>query len=185
MLPSTHDVMTWRHDVIVTCKAISGAYIVTCNAITGAIGHRNINPNVNKGFHHTGKSLEHLTHMLQKCHDVMSWRHDVIVTCKTISGTNQHINLIPNLFKGFSYMGRSWATLQHVAVNPWRHDMTSWRHFVTCKTISGANQNINLITNSFPGFYYTGRSLCHFTTCCRQPMTSWHDVMESWRYRDM
>ena len=61
----------------------------------------------------------------------------------------------------------------------WRHDMTSWRHFVTCKTISGANQHINLITNSFPGFYYTGRSLCHFTTCCRQPMTSWHDFMTS------
>ena len=74
-------------------------------------------------------------------------------------------------------MGRSWATLQHVAVNPWRHDMTSWRHFVTFKPISGANQNINLITNSFPRFYYTGRSLCHFKTCCRQPMTSWHDVI--------
>ena len=109
--------MTWRHDVI-----------VTCNAITDAIGHRNNNPNVNQGFHHTVKSLEHLTNMLQKCHDVMTWRHDVIVTCKTISGTNQHINLIPNLF---------------------------------------------------PGFYYMGRSLGHFTTCCRQPLTSWHDVMTS------
>ena len=106
---------SWRHRDV----------IVTCNAITGAIGH-NINPNVNQGFHHTGKSLDHLTHMLQKCHDVMSWHHDVIVTCKT-------------------------------------------------------NQNINLIPNLFPGFYYMGRSLGHFKTCCRQPFTSWHDVM-TWRH---
>ena len=107
MLPSTLDVMTGRHDVI-----------ETCNAITGAIGHRNNNPNVNRGFHHTGKSLEHVTHMLQKYHDVMTWRHVVIVTCKTISGT-QHINLIPNLFPEFYYMGRSLASWQVVMTSSW------------------------------------------------------------------
>ena len=112
--------------------------------------------------------------------DNASWRH--FMTCKTISSANQHINLIPNLFPGFYYMGRSlghFATCCRQPLTSWHDVMMSLRHFVTCKTISGANQNINLIPNLFPGFYYMSRSLGHFATCCRQPLTSWHDVMTS------
>ena len=163
---------SWRHRDV----------IVTCNAITEAIGHININPNVNQGFHHTGKSLDHLTHMLQKCHDVMSWHHDVIVTCKTISGTNQNINLIPNLFPGFYYMGRS---LGHkpVAVNPWRHDMTSWRHdvIVTCKAITGAIQHRNFIANSIRHDIEISVKFCcmHVTTFNYYPWKDKTDLYEN------
>ena len=176
-LTSWHDVMTsWRH-------------FVTCKTIAGANQQINLIPNLFPGFYYICRSMSHFTtccrQPLTSSHDVMtSWRH--FVTCKTISGANQHINLIPNLFPGFYYMGRSlshFTTCCRRPLTSWHDVMTSWRHFVTCKTIAGANQHINLIPNSFPGFHYMGRSLSHFTACCRQPLTSWHDVMTS--FRDM
>ena len=104
---------------------------MTCKAISGSIEHRNINPNVNQGFHQTGKSLEHLTDMLQNVmsswRDVMTWRHDVILTCKAITGDIQHKNVIPNSIPGFDYTGKS---LGHLTTCCYRR-MTSWRVYMT------------------------------------------------------
>ena len=115
--------MTSRRDVMTS--------LWLCKAISGSIEHRNINPNVNQGFHQTGKSLEHLTYMLQNV--MLSWRdamtccHDVILTCKAITGDIQHRNVIPNSIQGLYYTGKS---LGHFTTCCYRR-MTSWRVYMT------------------------------------------------------
>ena len=179
-MTSCHDVMTWRHDVIVTCKTISGTN-----------QHINLISQFISGFYCTGRSMGHFTTCCRQ--PMRSWRHDMtswlirntqIVSCKTISGTNQHINLIPNLFQGFTAQVGQWATLQHVVVNPWGHDVMTWRHdvIVTCKTISGTNQHINLIPNLFQGFT---TQVGHWATLQHVAVNPWRHDMTSWRHRDM
>ena len=174
--------MSWRHDMT------SWRHFVTCKTISGANQHINLIPNSFPGFYYLGRSLGHLTtccrQPMTSWHDVMtsSWRHRDIA----ITGANGYININPNVNQGSHHTGKSLENLSHMLRKC--HDVMSWRHdvIVTCKTISGTNQPINLITNSFPGFYYMGRSWGHFTTWFRQLMTSWHDVMtSSWRHRDM
>ena len=105
---------------------------MTCEAISGSIEHRNINPNMNQGFHQTSKSLEHLTDMLQHVmsswRDVMTWRHAVILTCKAITGDIQHRKRYSKFY--------SWAhtttgmSLGHFTTCSYRR-MTSWRVYMT------------------------------------------------------
>ena len=115
--------------------------------------------------------------MLLSTVDVMTWRHDVVTSSWHVKLYQAlcHLKITVETFEVEIAPVRAF----HVMLTSCRNVMTSWRHFVTCKTISGANQHINLIPNLFSGFYYIGRSLGHFATCCRQPLTSWHNVMTS------
>ena len=116
-------------------------------------------------------------YVMTSCHDVMtlSWH------AKTISGTNQHINLISNLFPGFSltWVGH-WATLQHVAVNPWRHGMTSSWHAKLYQVL------FNIETWLQIQFVMTSRFLLKITVETFEveiaPVTAFHVMLTSCRH---
>ena len=120
----------FAHAPILFCQDYWWDHIIPYGNLVNTRFKYHIHPMVGNlerpGQIHVGPSCQCSRGMLQKCHDVMSWRHDVIVTCKTISGTNQHINLITNSFPGFYYTGRSLCQLYNML--QLTHDVMTWRH---------------------------------------------------------
>ena len=62
-------------------------------------------------------------------HDVMSWR-DVMTSFWHIKLKLAIVNIetwFQILFRGSTIRVSHWATLQHVAIDAWRHDVSTWR----------------------------------------------------------
>ena len=142
-----------------------------------------------------------LQNVMSSWRDVMTWRHDVILTCKAITGDIQQRNVILNSIQGSTKRVSHWATLQHVAIDAWRHDVSTWRQhdmessywrYFNCFVFPGIiiercgmhttklDRNLDAMTNWICNQVSMLNSAWYSFTCHDDVMTSCH-VLKGWR----
>ena len=141
----TGDVMTWRHDVIMTYHDIT-CYLWPDSTDFDQLKFVSI---VFKVALQHGIVIRHV----RLTHDVMAWRHDVTSWHSIISLARlNRFQLTQVCFYRFQGRTTTWDSYQEFPTNPWRHGVTSWRYVMTFYHISGQTQPISTNSSLFLSF---------------------------------